>query len=111
MWIRLENLERPEPGEVVRVKAQGVAMALANHDGCLHALEDRCPHAGAMLSTGTVVDGRLVCPWHGREYELDSGRCDGYAGVAAYAVQERVDGVYVQTDPKAMSPAVPSGTP
>ena len=95
MWTRLDLLERPGAGEVVRVKAQGVALALANHEGCLYALEDRCPHAGALLSTGSEEAGRLVCPWHGREYDLASGQCEGYPAVAAYAVQERADGVYV----------------
>ncbi len=105
MWSRVELVERPEPGEVVRVKVQGLGLALANHEGCLFALEDRCPHAGAPLSNGSVVEGRLVCAWHGREYELSSGQCDGYVGVASFAVDERADGVYVQTEPRTPSPA------
>lgn len=111
MWTRLDNLERPEPGEVVRAKAQGVALAVANHEGCLYALEDRCPHAGAPLSTGSVVEGRLVCPWHGREYDLASGQCDGFIGVASFALEERNDGVYVQSEPRATQPLGQNGTP
>ena len=109
MWIRMDRLERPQPGEVVRVKVQGlaVALAVANHEGRLHALEDRCPHAGALLSTGSIVDGRLVCPWHGREFELSSGRCEGYADVACFALDERADGVYVHAGP---GPTGPDGT-
>lgn len=111
MWVRLESLQRPEAGEVTRVKVQGVALALASHGGCLYALEDRCPHAGAPLSNGSVVDGRLVCAWHGREYELSSGRCDGYVGVATFAVDERSDGVYLQTEPRATPPGGNHATP
>ena len=29
------------------------------------AAPDACPHLGASLATGKVVEGRLVCPWHG----------------------------------------------
>ena len=31
----------------------------------LHAAPDACPHMQARLSDGKVVDGLLVCPWHG----------------------------------------------
>ena len=42
--------------------------------GQVSALEDFCPHRGAPLSLGRVVDGRLVCGYHG----LVMG-CDGHA--------------------------------
>ena len=35
---------------------------------------DRCPHRGAKLSLGRIRDGRVVCPYHGLEYEA-GGRC------------------------------------
>jgi vanillate monooxygenase len=35
------------------------------------ALEDWCPHRGAPLSLGTVVEGRLVCGYHGLEMGCD----------------------------------------
>lgn len=38
------------------------------------AAPDRCPHREAPLSKGTVVDGCLVCPYHGWTFG-DSGRC------------------------------------
>ncbi len=34
-------------------------------DGAVHALDDFCPHRGAPLSLGRVVDGQLVCGYHG----------------------------------------------
>ena len=33
-----------------------------------------CPHRGAALDQGRVVDGQLACPWHGFRYGAD-GRC------------------------------------
>ena len=38
--------------------------------GLVHALEDYCPHRGAPLSLGTLVDGRLSCAYHG--FEIDA---------------------------------------
>ena len=34
-------------------------------DGRVAALEDWCPHRGAPLSLGRVVNGQLVCGYHG----------------------------------------------
>jgi 3-phenylpropionate/trans-cinnamate dioxygenase ferredoxin subunit len=70
-----------------------------------HALRNRCPHHGAPLCLGRVrlreqgtpgsyapaAQEVLRCPWHGWEFELESGRCpeDPAMRVAVYAV--RVD--------------------
>jgi len=42
--------------------------------GTLHAQLDRCPHLGASLSAGSVADDRIICPFHGFQYDGD-GRC------------------------------------
>jgi vanillate O-demethylase monooxygenase subunit len=36
-------------------------------EGVVAALEDFCPHRGAPLSLGRVIEGRLVCGYHGLE--------------------------------------------
>jgi phenylpropionate dioxygenase-like ring-hydroxylating dioxygenase large terminal subunit len=33
--------------------------------GCIHALEDRCPHRMVRISHGQVVNGIIECPYHG----------------------------------------------
>lgn len=38
-------------------------------------LDGRCPHFGARLARGTVVDGCLQCPMHGWRFRAD-GSCD-----------------------------------
>lgn len=34
-----------------------------------------CPHAGGNLAAGEVARGKVTCPWHQWEFELDSGSC------------------------------------
>jgi len=49
------------------------------------------------LGEGTIEGGRLVCPWHGREYDPFTGACEGFAeSVAAYPAEARADGIYVR---------------
>lgn len=45
-------------------------------DGAATVLDGRCPHFGAKLARGEVVDGCLRCPLHGWRFRPD-GRCEG----------------------------------
>jgi len=37
------------------------------------AIDDLCPHMGASLGSGPMVDGVVTCPWHAWRFRL----CDG----------------------------------
>ncbi len=60
------------PGEVKEIRRFGYRIALWRDDsGTVRALEDYCPHRGAPLSAGDVLDDRLRCPYHWVEVRLD----------------------------------------
>jgi phenylpropionate dioxygenase-like ring-hydroxylating dioxygenase large terminal subunit len=40
-------------------------------DGLVHVQQDRCPHRGAPLSRGRIIDGRLTCAYHGVQLDGD----------------------------------------
>lgn len=44
--------------------------------GTFHATDNACPHAGAPLADGIIAGNCIVCPFHGRRFNLDSGQCD-----------------------------------
>lgn len=93
MKYRLAELDELAPGEVRRVDAGNLGVLLVKtHGGELRAYRDRCPHAGAPLSRGYVLehveaeseDGGyalnggvtvLRCPWHGMEFNAATGAC------------------------------------
>jgi nitrite reductase/ring-hydroxylating ferredoxin subunit len=56
-----------------------------------------CPHAGAGLSGGWCKDGKLICPFHRYEYDLQTGRGAPGQGdyIDVYPAEKRPDGVYV----------------
>ena len=71
-------------------------------DGRVAALEDFCPHRGAPLSLGRVVEGKLVCGYHGLEMGCDGKtiampgqRVRGFPPIRAYPVEERHGFVWV----------------
>src|SRR5437870_4349252 len=62
-----------------RVYAGGDAVALFNVRGTVHAIANRCTHARASLSDGTVDAARcaVTCPWHEGVFSLESGQVLG----------------------------------
>jgi len=69
----LESRElRRKPLGVERLGRQ--LMFWRTTDGLPHAHFDRCPHLGAALSGGKIMEDHLVCPFHGFEFDRD-GKC------------------------------------
>jgi len=67
--------ELPE-GASRRVYAAGEAVALFNVSGTVHAIANRCTHARASLSEGTLDPARcaVTCPWHEGVFSLETGQ-------------------------------------
>jgi nitrite reductase/ring-hydroxylating ferredoxin subunit len=68
---RLDALD-PERGLWVRVAGRDIALFFV--DGVVRAVDNRCLHTGGPLADGAVVDGCVICPWHGWVYELATGQ-------------------------------------
>ncbi|WP_281708333.1 Rieske (2Fe-2S) protein [Phaeobacter italicus] len=82
------------PGSSKRVEVEGREIAVFNTGAAFRAVTNRCPHEGADLCRGriaafvdadapgafTVDEDRVMvrCPWHGWEFDLETGRsyCD-----------------------------------
>jgi vanillate monooxygenase len=71
-------------------------------EGTVAALEDFCPHRGAPLSLGRVIEGRLVCGYHGLEMGCDGKaiampgqRVRGFPPIRSFPVVERHGFIWV----------------
>jgi nitrite reductase/ring-hydroxylating ferredoxin subunit/uncharacterized membrane protein len=56
------------------VTRQDVGIALVRQGDMVHAMGARCAHQGGPLDQGWVLEGTLVCPWHGSRYDLATGQ-------------------------------------
>ena len=66
--------DRPRRVEVRDEDArQDIGVVLVRHKGRVQAMGARCSHMGGPLDQGWVLNGALVCPWHGSRYDLESG--------------------------------------
>ncbi len=48
-------------------------VVVARTDEGLAAFDDRCPHSGGPLSDGTLACGVVQCPWHGSQFQVQTG--------------------------------------
>ena len=85
-------------GHGLAVKVGGHAVALFNDGGRIFALADSCTHARIPLSGGWVEKGCACCPWHGAEFDLETGKAlslPATGEVATYPVRIEGDAIYV----------------
>jgi nitrite reductase/ring-hydroxylating ferredoxin subunit len=115
--VVVARLEDFPPGERKIVSAGRRSIGVFRVGDRFYALRNRCPHQGGPLCLGRVApwavsDGPgdfrmagpslLACPWHGWEYDLETGQSfmgPGEQRVKAYDVAvergERIPGPYV----------------
>ena len=74
-WYVVEEVRHIKPGMVVEVTFWKRSIALfRGKDGSFHAIDNRCAHRQLKLSMGEVQGCRLVCAYHGWQYD-GNGRC------------------------------------
>ena len=86
--VRVDDLEPRVPR---RFLVHDVEVVAIRADDDIHVLHARCPHRHAPLTDATVEGDRLVCPHHGWDFELASGRSQGVPGAAVARFRARVD--------------------
>jgi phenylpropionate dioxygenase-like ring-hydroxylating dioxygenase large terminal subunit len=59
-------------GKLFATKLLGEDVVLWRHAGRVQVWKDLCIHRGSRLSKGWIVDGNLVCPYHGWRYDCDA---------------------------------------
>ncbi len=83
---------------LIWVEVGGRKITLAKVDEQVFACAAKCPHAGGMLSEGTInIKGEIVCPLHKYTFNVGNGRNvsgEGYK-LKTYRIEERNDGLYV----------------
>ena len=98
-WVLLaQRIEIPEGEGLARTIGE-TELALFREGEQVSCLQDFCPHRGAGISDGRIVDGHVICPWHGWKYALENGHCSTLPGSAsAICYESRVvgEGVWVR---------------
>ena len=69
------RVEELPPGNGRLLRWDGCDIAVFNVDGSFFAIEDTCMHAGGPLHEGSILDGKVICPWHHWEFDPRDGSC------------------------------------
>jgi nitrite reductase (NADH) small subunit len=91
--------ELPPSGEAREFVVDGRQICIANENGKCSAMENVCAHRGGPLGQGVVEQGKIVCPWHGWQFDLATGRSEQSPtlGVEVYELKIEGEDVLVKT--------------
>lgn len=74
-FVKVAKLPEIPAGSLKHVEVAGRALALANLDGRIYALDNTCPHRGGPLSMGFLDGENIECPLHAWQFNLRTGKC------------------------------------
>lgn len=98
-WVKVADLGECPPGSLLDIEAGEERIVLANVDGDLYALQNRCSHQDLPLSDGELVGDRLECLYHGASFDVCTGKAlalPAIKPVATFAVELRDGEIYVK---------------
>ena len=90
-----------QPGKTKKVSIDGKEiLIIADSNGKYLAIDDTCTHAGASLSEGKLDGCKIICGWHGAEFDCNSGKLEKFPAkirdLQAYKTTVESDNVFVE---------------
>ena len=107
-WHEVATLAQLDPDFPIGVEVQGQKIGLFLLGDAVHAIEDICPHAYALLSQGFQEDGVIECPLHAARFDIASGKClteIGQRDLQCFPVRVQQGRVQLRLQPQAKGAA------
>jgi len=89
-FIRLTSQsDLPAEGQAKEFPCGGKVICVANLKGTISAMDNVCLHRGGPLGQGTIEGDKVVCPWHGWQWNSQTGEAahNPAAKVAVYPIK------------------------
>jgi nitrite reductase/ring-hydroxylating ferredoxin subunit len=68
--------ELPAEREAKEFVYEDKVICVANVQGVISAIDNVCLHRGGPLGQGTIEGDKLVCPWHGWQWDPKTGQTE-----------------------------------
>ena len=97
-WQRVTSVAEVKPDAPVPVTIGDKQIAVYRLGDEFFCLDDICPHAYAMMSSGFVEGERIECPLHQAAFEIRTGKCvapPAESDLATYKVKVEGNDIYV----------------
>jgi nitrite reductase/ring-hydroxylating ferredoxin subunit len=90
--------ELPTPDHVKEFPCGEKMICVANVSGTVTAMENVCLHRGGPLGQGEIENGKVVCPWHGWQWDPKTGAAGHNPGakLAVYPLKIEDDNVMIE---------------
>src|SRR5438270_123812 len=82
----------PAENKAKEFSLEGKMICVANVGGVISAMDNVCIHRGGPLGTGVVMEGKVICPWHGWAYDTQTGAVAHNPAIKAQVFQIKVEG-------------------
>lgn len=90
--------ELPAPGEAKEFEVGDKVICVANLSGTISAMDNVCLHQGGPLGQGMIEGDKIVCPWHGWQYDPKTGQVahNPTARVSVYPIRVENSDVIIE---------------
>jgi nitrite reductase (NADH) small subunit len=104
-WVAVATAKDLGRRRKLRVEIDGLAIALFEAGGQVYAFADTCIHQERSLVKGTLLHGKVICPGHQWQFDLETGYEEGQDRCQpTYDVRVEADTVYVNPTPRVVTP-------
>ena len=84
--------ELPQTNEAKEFPCGDKVICVANVNGTITAMDNVCLHRGGPLGQGVIEDGKVICPWHGWQWDPHTGAAVHNANVKIGVYPIKVEG-------------------
>lgn len=97
--LRVAGVDELKVNQMKLLHVQGKRIVLARTEEAYVAFDDRCTHKGGSLAGGSMMCGTVQCPWHGSQFNVQSGVVTAGPAqekIETYTVTEEEGAVYLR---------------
>ena len=98
----------PDQGARIVSAPGGERIAVFRDGDEIGALSNLCAHQNGPIGEGRIVDGCVVCPWHGYQYRLADGCAPPPFTEKLATYRVRINRGTVEVDPRPLPPGTPA---
>ncbi len=103
-WVEAGRVDDIPEKRARVVNIGGERVAIFRYDGRVSALSAVCQHQNGPLGEGCVADGLVTCPWHGYQYDPETGASPPPFEERVPTFNLRVDAGRIFVDPRPNPP-------
>lgn len=73
-YVKVGQVSDFPPSSLKKVQVAGEDVLVANVGGKIYAITATCTHRGGPLDEGELDGTVVICPWHGGQFDVTTGK-------------------------------------